>query len=203
MKKLIPILILANIFSYSANNNSLTFYNANKKQLIKNIVEEKGDADIKSDGNKTYIPNVISYLEKAPKAQIKSISEKEARMRIALFNNIKKHLGKPYLWGASGRAKFDCSSLMQAVYKDTLNVSIPRVSREQGKYLGKEIRLNQMRMGDLIFMDTLNKGHITHVGMYVGNGQMIHASSKYGKVVTVKFDGFYRKTFVSARSLFA
>ena len=92
---------------------------------------------------------------------------------------------------------------MQAVYKDSLNVDIPRVSRDQGDKLGKKVALGKMRMGDLIFMDTLNKGHITHVGMYVGNGEMIHASSTYGKVVRVKFDGFYMKSYRFSRSLFA
>lgn len=51
---------------------------------------------------------------------------------------MQKHLGKPYVWGASGRRSFDCSSLMQAVYKDSLGVDIPRVSRDQGDRLGKK-----------------------------------------------------------------
>ena len=166
-------------------------------------VAEKGDDDIKSSGNTETISNVISYIEKKPLSKISGITQKEAEMRIKLYKEIQKHLGKPYLWGASGRNKFDCSSLVQAVYKDSLNVDIPRVSREQGDKLGKKVALGKMRMGDLIFMDTLNKGHITHVGMYVGNGEMIHASSTYGKVVRVKFDGFYMKTYRFSRSLFA
>lgn len=163
---------------------------------------EKGDADIKDDGKEPVIPNVISYIEKKPLNQISGISQKEAAMRIKLYREIQKHLGKPYYWGASGRSRFDCSSLMQAVYKDSLNVNIPRVSREQGAKLGHIVPLAKMRMGDLIFMDTLHKGYITHVGMYVGNGEMIHASSTYGKVVRVKFDGFYRNTYRFSRTLF-
>lgn len=168
-----------------------------------NDVKERGDSDIKSSGNTDTITNVISYMEKKPVNQISGITRKEAELRIRLYREIQKHLGKPYVWGASGRRSFDCSSLMQAVYKDSLGVDIPRVSRDQGDRLGKKVPMGKMRMGDLIFMDTLNKGHITHVGMYVGNGEMIHASSTYGKVVRVKFQGFYMKTYRFSRSLFA
>ena len=225
MKKILKItpaiLGCATLISYAS---SMSFYGGMESNTPKNTVAkiaginvqprtiiaksekdvaERGDDEIKSSGNTDRITNVISYIEKKPVSKINGITQKEAEMRIKLYKEVQKHLGKPYLWGASGRNQFDCSSLMQAVYKDSLNVDIPRVSRDQGDKLGKKVALGKMRMGDLIFMDTLNKGHITHVGMYVGNGEMIHASSTYGKVVRVKFDGFYMKSYRFSRSLFA
>jgi len=78
-------------------------------------------------------------------------------------------LGKPYVWGAAGPGSFDCSGLMQWSYAQA-GVSLPRTSQAQ-RAAGRQVPLSQARPGDLVTY----RSDASHVGMYVGNGQVIHA----------------------------
>ncbi|WP_326688487.1 MULTISPECIES: NlpC/P60 family protein [unclassified Streptomyces] len=81
----------------------------------------------------------------------------------------KKQLGKPYVWGATGPNSYDCSGLTQDAWKAG-GVSLPRTTWDQVK-VGTKVAKSAMKPGDLIFF----YDDISHVGIYVGNGQMIHA----------------------------
>ncbi|NED22679.1 C40 family peptidase, partial [Streptomyces sp. SID9913] len=78
-------------------------------------------------------------------------------------------LGKPYVWGANGPGGFDCSGLTQWSYAQA-GVAIPRTSQAQ-RHAGRQIPLSEARPGDLV----VYRSDASHVGMYVGNGQVIHA----------------------------
>ncbi|HWS58613.1 MAG TPA: C40 family peptidase, partial [Actinotalea sp.] len=84
-------------------------------------------------------------------------------------------VGKPYGWGASGAESFDCSGLTSQAWK-AAGVSINRTSRDQYRQVRK-ITYDSLRPGDLIFYGSVGSdpGSITHVAMYVGNGQMVEA----------------------------
>ncbi|WP_406492269.1 NlpC/P60 family protein [Streptomyces sp. NBC_01604] len=78
-------------------------------------------------------------------------------------------LGKPYVWGANGPSGFDCSGLMQWSYAQA-GVSLPRTSQGQ-RYAGSQVPLSQAQPGDLVTY----RSDASHVAMYMGNGQVIHA----------------------------
>ncbi|MEU6522195.1 NlpC/P60 family protein [Streptomyces sp. NPDC046924] len=78
-------------------------------------------------------------------------------------------LGSPYVWGANGPFGFDCSGLMQWSYAQA-GVALPRTSQAQ-RHAGRQVPLSQARPGDLV----LYRSDASHVGMYAGNGQVIHA----------------------------
>ncbi|MDK1343507.1 NlpC/P60 family protein [Streptomyces sp. 378] len=78
-------------------------------------------------------------------------------------------LGKPYVWGANGPSGFDCSGLMQWSYAQA-GVALPRTSQAQ-RHAGRQVPLSEARPGDLV----VYRGDASHVGMYMGNGQVIHA----------------------------
>ncbi|MFE7750491.1 NlpC/P60 family protein [Streptomyces sp. NPDC057428] len=78
-------------------------------------------------------------------------------------------LGRPYVWGANGPAGFDCSGLMQWAYAQA-GVGLPRTSQAQ-RYAGRMVPLSQARPGDLVAY----RADASHIGMYAGNGQVIHA----------------------------
>ena len=86
-------------------------------------------------------------------------------------------LGKPYVWGAQGPNSFDCSGFTYYVFKNKAGIVLPRTSSAQSKY-GTYVSKSNLKAGDLVFFDTngANDGNVSHVGMYIGNGQMIHAS---------------------------
>ena len=92
-----------------------------------------------------------------------------------------KQLGKPYLWGAEGPDSFDCSGLIYYVYKNAAKINLPRTSTEQSS-VGTTISISNLKPGDLIFSSTDGSGRVNHVGIYVGNDEMIH-SPKAGDVV--------------------
>ncbi|MFI6337406.1 NlpC/P60 family protein [Streptomyces sp. NPDC050535] len=78
-------------------------------------------------------------------------------------------LGRPYVWGSNGPGGFDCSGLMQWSYGQA-GVGLPRTSQAQ-RYAGQQVSLSQAQPGDLIAY----RDDASHIGMYVGNGQVIHA----------------------------
>ncbi len=114
----------------------------------------------------------------------------------------KEYLGKPYKWGASGPYSFDCSGFTKYVLNQ-VGIQIPRVSRDQAK-VGQAIDRNGLQAGDLVFFDTTGSMNnvISHVGIYIGNNQFIHASSsksgKYVRISSMK-EAFYNARYVTAR----
>ncbi|MFG2880419.1 NlpC/P60 family protein [Streptomyces sp. NPDC048337] len=78
-------------------------------------------------------------------------------------------IGKPYVWGATGPGSFDCSGLTQAAWR-AARVSLPRTTYTQIN-AGRRVSRDQLAPGDLVFFYS----GVTHVGLYIGNGQMIHA----------------------------
>lgn len=115
----------------------------------------------------------------------------------------KTKLGKPYVWGAQGPNSFDCSGFTYYVVKNTVGKSIPRTSSAQSK-CGTYVSKSNLKAGDLVFFDTAgsNNGNVSHAGIYIGNGQFIHASSTQKKVVISNMSsGHYSKAFVNGRRL--
>ncbi|MEU6704553.1 NlpC/P60 family protein [Streptomyces wuyuanensis] len=78
-------------------------------------------------------------------------------------------VGRPYVWGANGPSGFDCSGLTQWSYAQA-GVGLPRTSQAQ-RYAGQQVPLSQARPGDLVTY----RSDASHVAMYVGNGQVVHA----------------------------
>ncbi|TCJ00523.1 transglycosylase SLT domain-containing protein [Aeromicrobium sp. IC_218] len=96
----------------------------------------------------------------------------------AVVDTAKKYLGVPYVWGGTDPAKgLDCSGLVQQVYGE-LGYDLPRVSRDQAKVGTAVPSLDQARPGDLLAFNS----PVTHIGIYVGDGKMIHAPKPGEKV---------------------
>ena len=112
-----------------------------------------------------------------------------------------KQIGKPYVWGAEGPNSFDCSGLTYYVYKNAAGITLPRNSRSQYG-AGKAVSKSNLQPGDLIFSSTDGTGNITHVAIYVGNGQMIHAPRSGKNVEKVSMNtSYWNKAYVGARRI--
>ncbi|MGL4656445.1 MAG: NlpC/P60 family protein [Sarcina sp.] len=103
-----------------------------------------------------------------------------------------RHIGKPYVFGSEGPNSFDCSSFTRQAYR-AAGIELPRTTYGQVTR-GVYVPQSQLRRGDLVFTEG-SAGSPSHVGIYLGNGQMIHASSSRGIVVA----SMYR--YVTARRI--
>jgi cell wall-associated NlpC family hydrolase len=110
---------------------------------------------------------------------------------------IPQEMGKPYKWGATGPDSFDCSGLVYYLY-GKLGISLPRVAADQAK-AGTYVPKSDLSYGDLVFFITDGKS-VSHVGIYVGNGEFVHAPSS-GKVIRVSTleTGYFADRYHTAR----
>ena len=92
-----------------------------------------------------------------------------------LYSTAKKYLGTPYVWGGTTPSGFDCSGYTQYVYKQSLNKSLNRTAQAQYDSTAK-VSNSDVQKGDLVYFG-YNTNNISHVGIYVGNGQMIDAQN--------------------------
>ena len=117
----------------------------------------------------------------------------------AVIDLAHKQLGKSYVWGAEGPNSFDCSGLIYYVYKNAAGITLPRTSSAQYS-AGVAVSRSNLKAGDLIFSSTDGTGNITHVAIYVGDGQMIHAPRNGKNVEKVSIsNSYWNKAYVGAR----
>ena len=108
-------------------------------------------------------------------------------------------LGTPYRWGGSSpESGFDCSGLVNYVFRDMLNLRLPRTSRELSSLPAPVSDVGRLATGDLVFFGA--GGQITHVGIYVGEGRFLHAPSTGKDVRTDSLlTGYWSGKFMQAR----
>lgn len=115
------------------------------------------------------------------KSSSPQVSANASGSRAAVISYAKQYLGVPYVWGGTTPAGFDCSGLVQYVYRNSVGVKLPRVSQAQ-RNVGTRVSRAQALPGDMV-----NYNH--HVGIYLGNGYMIHAPKPGDKVKIAKVYG--------------
>ncbi|WP_068784041.1 C40 family peptidase [Paenibacillus phocaensis] len=147
------------------------------------------------DGRSGYVSAKPKYTDYRSNA----LADKQADELIAYGKTFE---GTPYEFGASPdqTKTFDCSSFVKRVYGDILSIELPRVSYNQAKE-GTEVGLDELRKGDLLFFSARGLD-IGHVGIYIGDDQILHTYSKEQGVHIEAFDGQWKKRFVTARRVF-
>ncbi len=117
----------------------------------------------------------------------------------ALIQNAMGYLGRPYRRGGSSARGFDCSGFTTYIYRQH-GIRLPRTSASQAG-VGKPVPRSQLQPGDLVFFRTRGR-RISHVGIYIGNGKFVHASSSRGRVrVDTLNSGYYYQRYAGARRI--
>ncbi|WP_404821651.1 C40 family peptidase [Neisseria zalophi] len=112
-------------------------------------------------------------------------------------------IGTPYRYGGSDTSTgFDCSGMIQFVYQNALGVALPRTARDMAA-ASRPIDPSRLKTGDLVFFNTGGSSKYSHVGLYIGNGEFIHAPSRKGVIRTEKMSNpYFAKRFIGAHTFF-
>ncbi len=114
-------------------------------------------------------------LDKAMSMKELKYGEGVSDVRVSLVNYAKQFIGNPYVWGGTSLTRgCDCSGYVQAIYRK-YGISLPRTSRQQA-LVGKKINPADAQPGDLFYY--AKYGTVSHVGIYIGNGQIVNAHSR-------------------------
>lgn len=149
---------------------------------------------IEIDGDEGYVARQyvdLSYqLQKA--VTVEELASSVSSIRQQMVDYAKQFLGNPYVWGGTSLTNgTDCSGFTMSIYRK-FGYSIPRVSRSQAN-AGTTISVSNVKPGDLLFYGS--GSYISHVAMYIGNGQVIHASTRR---TGIKISNMYYRTPIKA-----
>ncbi len=128
-------------------------------------------------------------------------SEETLALGQAIVQSAQQYLGTPYVWAASGPGSFDCSGFTMYVM-NLYGIKLPHQSGMQYN-CGSSVPKDSLIPGDLVFFNSSKTTSVAHVGIYIGNGNFIHASSGSAKAVTISplSANYYTTHYLGARRL--
>ncbi|HEX4856676.1 MAG TPA: NlpC/P60 family protein [Limnobacter sp.] len=125
-------------------------------------------------------------------------SSYSAEVRDALLAHYSSWAGTRHKLGGTGENGVDCSSFIQTLFQDRFKTVLPRSSREQ-MTLGERVDLSELQSGDLLFFRTGPTRR--HVGVYLGDNQFMHVSTRAGVEIAKLFSPYWQRHFITARRL--
>jgi lipoprotein Spr len=160
----------------------------------KQVIKQNAIKHSKTVIQESYEPIITpeEYTEQVPLKAPRNIN-----MNQALMDFYADWKGTKYRLGGNSRRGIDCSAFTQRIFKEKFYTNIPRTTRTQVK-VGKEIKKSELTLGDLVFFNT---GRLDrHVGVYMGDGNFMHASIK-GVKFTKLNKPFYKKAYWTSRRI--
>lgn len=176
-----------------ANNNGVSVANLKSWNNLSSDVIRVGQT-LKINGKAS--SGSSSSSKPANNTQVDSA--KTSKSVDKLISVAKSQLGKPYVWGGSSTAGFDCSGFIYYAFKNA-GYDISRTSAEG--YFNRSYYVNSPQPGDLIFFKGTYKAGISHMGIYLGGGQFIHADND-GVRITSTSNSYYAKHFDSYKRFY-
>ena len=114
-------------------------------------------------------------------------------------------IGTRYRFGGTSEAGFDCSGFIGYLFKEEAGMQLPRSTREMINVNAPLVARNNLKPGDLLFFSTNGRGRVSHAGIYLGDDQFIHSSSRRSGGVRIDSlgDTYWNKTFIEAKRALA
>lgn len=114
-----------------------------------------------------------------------------------IIKEARKWIGTPYRYGGKSRSGTDCSGFVMSVFLEAADIRLPRSSREQQTYC-RGIDRSSLSPGDLVFFSTSRRSKaVSHVGIYIGDGDFIHASTSKGVIISSMGEQYYSSHYHS------
>jgi len=113
-----------------------------------------------------------------------------------LYEEVRLWKGTRYVHGGNDANGIDCSGLVSRVYEKLFNIRLPRDTSQQA-IVGVPISKSELRAGDLVFFSRYSK--LNHVGIYLKNGEFVHASTKSGVIISHLEDEYWQKIYRTSR----
>ena len=190
IRNTIFLLSLASLFTACISNN--TYVNKDT-----NIYENAQKYTLKNKQKYEPIITPEEYKKMLAEERAQSESSMSTDVNQALTDFYKEWKNVKYKFGGNSKKGIDCSAFTQRIFNEKFNIKIPRTTRTQVK-IGKEIKKSELEMGDLVFFRTgIND---RHVGVYMGNGDFMHASIK-GVKYTKLNKAYYKKKYWTSRRI--
>lgn len=117
-------------------------------------------------------------------------------VRQALLEQHQRWAGTPYRIGGTSERGIDCSALVRNVFRDTFNLQLPRSTQDQ-VHEGRPIDRQELQAGDLVFFRP--PGAYNHVGIYVGDGYFLHASTSQGVIISSLNNSYWQRHYWQSR----
>jgi len=118
-----------------------------------------------------------------------------------LMSKIIEYINTPYLYGGTSKSGIDCSAFVQTVIYQAFGIALPRTSLEQST-VGQDVNIEDLQFGDLLFFDTMSKGRVSHVGIYLKDGYFAHSGSRTGVAIADLRSDYYTSKFLKAKRIF-
>ena len=114
-------------------------------------------------------------------------------------------IGTRYRFGGTSEAGFDCSGFIGYLFREEAGMQLPRSTREMINVNAPLVARNNLKPGDLLFFSTNGRGRVSHAGIYLGDDQFIHSSSRRSGGVRIDNlgDSYWSKTFIEAKRALA
>ena len=140
----------------------------------------------------------LNVSEYARKPQTTNKANQRSSGSSSVVQAAYRNVGARYVWGASRPGAFDCSGFTMFVMRQ-FGVSLPHSSGAQFR-MGRSVSRSNLQAGDLVFFSSGTRGVIGHVGLYIGNGRMIHASTpSTGVIVSSINERYFAARYLGAR----
>lgn len=197
-KKIVPIRIIIftiviAIISSCTSSSYIERYKSTTKENVNNdnITHNSKEVDDEIDT----IPVNISSKEVIKKFSPLTGTNKKKKK---FLYELAKYIKVPYKYGGVTKSGIDCSAFTQQVYRNSLNVNLPRTAREQYK-VGERIRkISDLKFGDLVYFNTSAIHYPGHVGIYLGNKLFVHASASKGVIVSSLENAYFSNRYIGA-----
>jgi cell wall-associated NlpC family hydrolase len=187
---------LAKTYVVQSGDTLYSVARSNGISLAQLMVFNKGIATSLKPGQRLTLPdNARVTTTKTSKVQQNTSSRAN---NSSVVQAAYRNLGARYVWGASRPGAFDCSGFTMYVMRQ-FGVSLPHSSSAQFR-MGRSVSRGNLQAGDLVFFSLGTRGVVGHVGVYIGNGRMIHASTpSTGVIVSSLNERYYVSRYLGAR----